>query len=83
MARKSRIARLEAAFEQQTILQGGLLRKLPDSYVGEKHIVVVKRQATTTPNWEWCEFEERPGPAPEGNDAGFSRIYLDEIDAML
>jgi ketosteroid isomerase-like protein len=44
----------------------GKLRRLPDDFVGERHVVVVKREATSTPNWETCEFEEWPGPVPPG-----------------
>ncbi len=53
----------------------GWLRRLPKEYIGEKHVVVVKRVPTGSPNFEWFESEERPGPAPPGDDDGFN-IYL-------
>jgi hypothetical protein len=40
----------------------GYLKTLPTEYVGERHVVIVKREPSG--NGEWCEFEERPGPAP-------------------
>jgi hypothetical protein len=43
-------------------MQVGSLKKLPDDFVGERHVVVVKRQQTCTPNYESCLFEERPWP---------------------
>jgi hypothetical protein len=43
----------------------GNLKTLPKDYVGERHVVIVKREpAGASGNFEWCEFEERPGPAP-------------------
>jgi hypothetical protein len=53
----------------------GWLRRLPKEYIGEKHVVVVKRVPTGSPNFEWFESEERPGPAPPGDDDGFN-VYL-------
>jgi hypothetical protein len=32
--------------------------------VGERHIVMVSREPTRSPRFEWCEWEEREGPAP-------------------
>jgi hypothetical protein len=40
------------------------LKPLPKDYLGERHVVIVKREATGSPNFEWCECEERPGPPP-------------------
>ena len=40
-------------------------KTLPADYVGERHVVIVKREPAGAPGkFEWCEFEERPGPAP-------------------
>jgi hypothetical protein len=36
--------------------------------MGERHIVIVRREPTASPRFEWCEWEERPGRAPV--DAG-------------
>ena len=45
-------------------------------YVGERHVVILKREPTETPNLEWCEFEERPGPAPTGPEDDACDVYL-------
>jgi Stress responsive A/B Barrel Domain len=38
------------------------LKMLPEDYVGERHVVIVKREPTgASGTFEWCEFEERPG----------------------
>ena len=64
-------------------MQIGLLRRLPDEFVGERHIVVVKREPTSTPNWETCEFEERAGPEAPGTRDDAGRVYLSEDDMNL
>lgn len=51
--------------------------------VGERHVVVVKRQQTSTPGYETCEFEERPGPEPPGMRDPTCRIYVAEEDRGL
>ena len=58
------------------MLRYGWLKPLPDDYVGERHVVIVKREPTGTPNLEWCEFEERPGPAPAGPEDDACTVYL-------
>ena len=62
----SRLGRLETQYQEarQAVMRVGSLKKLPDDYVGERQVVVVKRQQTSTPGYESCEFEERPGPEP-------------------
>jgi hypothetical protein len=55
----------------------GWLRRLPKDFSGERHIVSIKTKPTNSPNFEWCEFEERPGPAPLAEDRGFT-VYLTE-----
>jgi hypothetical protein len=82
---QSRVRRLEARSQQarEAVVQIGLLRQLPDNYVGERHVVVVKREPTSTPNWETCEFEERPGPEPPGRHDDACRIYVTEDDMNL
>lgn len=81
----SRLGNLEAQSRQprQPVLQIGLLRSLPDDFVGERHVVVVRREPSGTPNWETCEFAERPGPEPPGRHESASRIYLSEDDMNL
>lgn len=50
----------------------GWLRGLPKEFVGDRHIVTIKTIPTNSPNFEWCEFEERPGPAPILEDRSFT-----------
>ena len=62
-ALRSRLERLEVKVEQKPpLFRPGYLKTLPADYVGERHRVIVKREPSG--NGEWCEFEERPGPAP-------------------
>jgi hypothetical protein len=66
-ALRSRVARLEVRLEPKKpqFIRCGYLKKLPTDYVGERHVVTVKREPAEAPgDVEWCEFEERPGPAP-------------------
>ena len=63
-ALRSRLERLEVRVEPKKpqLFRSGYLKTLPADYVGERHVVIVKREPSG--NGEWCEFEERPGPAP-------------------
>jgi hypothetical protein len=65
-ALRSRLERLEVGAEpnRPKLIRSGYLKTLPADYVGERHVVIVKREPSGAPNGEWCEFEERPGPAP-------------------
>ena len=65
-ALRSRLERLEVRVEPKKphFFRSGYLKTLPADYVGERHVVIVNREPSGTPNGEWCEFEERPGPAP-------------------
>jgi hypothetical protein len=68
-ALRSRLERLEVRVEPKKphFFRSGYLKTLPADYVGERHVVIVKREPSgTTGQNEWCEFEERPGPAPLG-----------------
>jgi hypothetical protein len=62
----SRLERLEArpGLSPHCVFQYGWIRPLSKAFIGERHVVVVKRKPTGSPNFEWCQFEERPGPAP-------------------
>ena len=63
----SRLERLEVVAEPKKpqLIRSGYLKTLPTDYVGKRHVVTVKREpAGASGNFEWCEFEERPGPAP-------------------
>jgi hypothetical protein len=74
----SRLQRLEAKAEANTsvMFRYGWLRRLPRDFTGEKHTVIVKREPSTKSNVEWCEFEERPGPAPPSCSDGSLTVYL-------
>jgi hypothetical protein len=65
-ALRSRLERLEVvvAPKKPQRFRSGVLKTLPKDYVGERHVVIVKREPTGAPGNERCEFEERPGPAP-------------------
>ena len=63
-ALRSRLEKLEVAVEREKpqLIRCGYLKTLPTDYVGERHVVIVKREPSG--KGEWCEFEERHGPAP-------------------
>jgi hypothetical protein len=66
-ALRSRLEKLEVRVEAKKppLFRSGYLKTLPADYVGERHVVIVKREPAEAPgNVERCEFEERPGPAP-------------------
>jgi hypothetical protein len=81
----TRLERLETQYQEarQSVMQVGSLKKLPEDFVGERHVVLVKRQQTSTPNYESCVFEERPGPEPPGMRDQACRIYVTEEDRGL
>ena len=54
----------------------GWVRRLPEDLEGERHIAAVK-ETPCSPNLFWCEFEERPGPAPVGVDRSFTVLLKD------
>ena len=57
--------------------RSGVLKTLPKDYVGERHVVIVKREPAGAPGNEWCEFEERPGPAPvDAQEDDCTTIYI-------
>ena len=67
--RRSLLARLEKldailAPKLVPLIRYGWLLPLPADYVGERHIVIVKQERTRSLHFEWCEWEERQGPAP-------------------
>ena len=62
----SRLDRLElrtAVASRQVKIRLGNLKRLPDDYAGERHIVVAK-ELPNQHGQEWVEFEEVPGPDP-------------------
>jgi hypothetical protein len=60
----ARLESSEAALAPKPVprLCYGCLATLPADYVGERHIVSVKREPSRLPHFEWCQWEERPGP---------------------
>jgi hypothetical protein len=65
--------RLELA--RPVLIQYSWLKRLPKEYVGERHVVIVKR-TTTGPGFEWCRSEERPGAAPPDLDDSSLTVCL-------
>ena len=85
-ALRSRLERLEVVVEPKKpqLFRSGYLKTLPADYVGERHVVIVKREPAAAPGNEWCEFEERPGPAPpdaqeEENCTTICIVYRDRL----
>jgi hypothetical protein len=80
---RSRLKRLEdrTAAQRANLIRMGVLRKLPSDYAGERHIVVIHRNSNST--FEWCDCEERPGPAPAGSDVDLPLTYFSEDDLKL
>ena len=70
----ARLERLEAALAPMQVgtIWYGWLATLPADYVGERHTVLVKQEPTGSPHVKWCEWEERPRPAPSVTTAGFT-----------
>ena len=78
-ALRSRLERLEVRVEPKKphFFRSGYLKTLPSDYVGERHVVIVKREPSGAQNSEWCEFEERPGPAPvDAQEEECTTIYI-------
>jgi len=79
-ALRSRLERLEVVAEPKKpqLIRSGYLKTLPPDYVGERHVAIVKREpGGASGNSEWCEFEERPGPAPpDPQEKDCTTIYI-------
>src|ERR1700675_1272311 len=78
-ALRSRLKRLEVVVEPKKPqrFRSGVLKTLPKDYVGERHVVIVKREPAAAPGNEWCEFEGRPGPVPlDAQEEDCTTIYL-------
>ena len=79
---RSRLERLEAR-AVATIppkFRYGAIKPLATDYTGERHVVIVTRELTASPNVERCEFEERPGSPPAGSDNGGVNVYMSEVE---
>ena len=78
-ALRSRLQRLEVGADEKKAktIRSGYLKTLPQDYVGERHVVIVKREPGASGNFEWCEFEERLGPAPpNAQEEDCTTIYI-------
>lgn len=63
----SRLRVLEAASDVRApaiICYGWITKPMPDDFKGEKHLVVAREESDTSGFYRWCQWEERPGPAP-------------------
>jgi len=56
---RKRLERLEAARQAQVCDQCAFVVKLPDDFIGDRHLVL-----TSSAGDGWLWFEERPGPGP-------------------
>ena len=74
----ARLERLEAlpATGKLASFRYGWLHALPDDFRGERHIAVVSREPTRTPNAEWCVFEERRGIGPALDHSEGMTVFL-------
>jgi hypothetical protein len=66
---------LQASAPPSVVLRYGSLKRLPNDASGERHIVASNVDPTLLPNVQRCEFEERFGPAPAGQELSFD-VYL-------
>jgi hypothetical protein len=74
----ARVERLETRPEtgKPLFFRYGWLHALPDDYAGERHVAIVSREPTRTPNVEWCVFEERAGIGPALDHSEGMTVYL-------
>lgn len=75
----ARLAKLELTMPAGAppIFRYGWLRQLPKDFKGERHVVSIETTPMNSSDFEWCEFEERPGSAPLVGDRSFT-VYLTE-----
>jgi hypothetical protein len=71
----TRLERLEAKprLNQPTVIRYGWITRLPKDFIGERHgaefnITPCGNPRPGYPRFEWCQFEERAGPAPQDLD---------------
>jgi hypothetical protein len=74
----ARVERLEALPDaaEPVFFRYGWLHALPDNFTGERHVAIVSREPTRTPNVEWCVFEERPGCGPALDHSEAMTVFL-------
>lgn len=69
---RRRVEALEQMRRVSTVrrIRYGWFAPLPSAWEGERHVVAIRREATRLPWFEWCEWEERIGPALIATGAG-------------
>ncbi len=74
----ARVERLEALPDtgKPVFFRYGWLHALPNDFTGERHVAIVSREPTRTPNVEWCVFEERPGCGPPLDHSEAMTVFL-------
>jgi hypothetical protein len=82
---KARVTRLEAILPPllEPSCRIGFIRKLPEDYIGERHVAIVKHGECDKYGREPCEFEERPGPAPRGPRDRVHWLYFTETQMRI
>ena len=81
----SRLNRLEShpGLRPPCAFRMGLLKRLPEDYVGEHHVVIVESEPFSSFHTVQCEFEERPGPAPRGPEDPGCVVYFTPDEMKL
>jgi hypothetical protein len=83
---RSRVTKLESELrrdEEPPMRMGYVIRELERNYVGERHMAVVRVVGNDSYGREWCEVEERPGPAPSTPAERLPVVSLTESDMKL
>jgi len=84
--KSSLLKRLDTLETKLSVRQVGLISygwlNTLRNYEGERHIVLLSREPTISPRSEWCEWEERPGPAPSGAEDVVSNDAFREEDRL-
>ena len=83
---RGRVAYLEAELKGDEGLPmrlGYVVRILPPEYSGESHFAVMR--VVGFDNWrrEWCEVEERPGPAPRNPAERLPAVCFTETEMKI
>ena len=63
-----RLERLEAktANRRTVVYRYGYLKALPKDFVGERHVVIVKKESAGSPYCEWLSFRRAAGTCSGG-----------------
>jgi len=80
---RARVEQLETELkrdEELPMRMGYIIRELGRDYVGERHMAVVRVVGKDQSDREWCEVEERPGPAPAEPAERLPLVYYTEDD---